>query len=61
LSSSAGKADSKADFSEMNKVSKNVTRAHSRVIEKKGLIEDFSQELFGVPAVSEPGAVAMGS
>jgi len=45
----AGKANSKADFSEMNKVSKNVTRAHSRVIEKKGLIEDFSQELLGVP------------
>jgi len=32
----------------LNKVSKNVTRAHSRVREKKGLIEDFSQELFGV-------------
>ena len=35
---------SKAVFSELNKVSKNVTRTHRRVTEKKGLIEDFSQE-----------------
>ena len=44
LSSLAGKAGSKSSFSELNKVSKNVTRTHLRVKEKKGSIEEFSQE-----------------